>query len=271
MDKRITAKIAFLGAGSIAEAWIERLIASKSVDPQQVLATDIRSEPLEKLAQHWGIRTSFTNADGAIFGDLLVLAVPPPATLPVLREAASAEREGQVVVSLAAAVPITALEQAAANRPVVRVMPNTPALVGAAMNLVVFGRAVTAAERARVTPLLDLLGSWHEVSDEEMDLWCALCAVGPTYILPVIDALASAAAARGLPAGQALEAAAQMVAGTARMVQHAGRTPEQLKQMIGLRTLKEDDARKLFTDAYDDAVQKLQAVGQKVAATTVQV
>jgi len=268
MDKRIPAKIAFLGAGNIAEAWIERLIASKSVDPQQVLATDIRREPLEKLAQRWGIRTSFTNANGAGFGDLVVLAVPPPDTLPVLREAASAQREGQLVVSLAAAVPLAALEQAAGNRPVVRVMPNTPALVGEAMNLVVFGRTVAAAERARVTPLLDLLGSWREVRDEEMDAWCALCAVGPTYILPVIDALASAAAARGLPCEQALQAAAQMVAGTARMVQGSGRTPEQLKQMIGLSTLKEDDARKLFTVAYNDAVQKLQAVGQKIAAMT---
>lgn len=78
--------------------------------------------------------------------------------------------------------------------------------------------------------------------------------------------LAAAAAARGLPPEKALQAAAQTVAGTAHMVQESGRKPEQLKQMIGLRTLKEDDARKVFTDAYNEAVQKLQAVGQKVAA-----
>ena len=263
-------RFAFVGAGSIAEAWIERLVASKSVDPQQVLATDIRTEPLQKFAQRWGIRTSAANADGASFGDVIVLAVPPPATLPVLREIESPQRAGQLIISLAAAVPITALEQVAGNRPVVRVMPNTPALVGEAMNLVVFGRASGAAERARLKPLFDLLGKWQEVPDNEVDLWCALCAVGPTYILPVIDALSTAAVARGLSPGKALEAAAQMVAGTARMVQSAGRTPEQLKQMIGLRTLKEDDARKLFTDAFNEAVQKLQAVGQKVAATAAQ-
>jgi pyrroline-5-carboxylate reductase len=266
VDKKLSGRIAFLGAGNIAEAWIERLVASQAIEPQDVLATDVRPEPLRRLAERRGIRTSLNNADGAAFGDLVILAVPPPEALPVSRAVASSLRAGQIVISLAAAVPLAALEQTAGPRPVVRVMPNTPALVGEAMNLVVFGSGVRQAERERVSRLLDHLGKWQEVADEGMDLWCALCAVGPTYILPVVDALAAAAAARGLAPEKALAAAAQMVAGTARMVLDSGRTPEQLKQMIGLRTLKEDDARRLFTDAYNDAVQKLQAVGQRVAA-----
>lgn len=262
----ITEKVAFVGAGFIAETWMERLVRSGSVVPEQIMACDIRPERLEHLQKSWGIRPNPDNSEGARFGQLIVLAVPPPETLPVLRSLRGALRPDHVVISLAAAVSLTALQQAAPNHPIVRVMPNTPALVGEAMNLVVFGSAVSEAERSRVVPLLDVLGKWQEVADEEVDLWCALCAVGPTYILPVIDALATAAAARGLPSEKALQAAAQMVAGTAHMVQESGRTPEQLKQMIGLRTLKEDDARQLFTDAYNEAVQKLQAVGQKVAA-----
>jgi pyrroline-5-carboxylate reductase len=262
----VTEKIAFLGAGFIAEAWMERLLRSGSVAPEQVMACDIRPERLEHLQKSWGVCAHSDNLEGARFAQLIVLATPPPETLPVLRSLHGALRPDQVVISLAAAVPITALEQAAPNLPIVRVMPNTPALVGEAMNLVVFGSAVSKVERSRVAPLLDVLGKWQEAADNEVDLWCALCAVGPTFILPVIDALAAAAAARGLPPEKALQAAAQMVAGTAHMVQDSGRTPEQLKQMIGLRTLKEDDSRKLFTDAYNEAVQKLQAVGQKVAA-----
>lgn len=263
---RLNEKMAFLGAGSIAEAWMERLLVSNAVEASNIFACDVRTEPLEKHSKRWGISTSTKNEEGARFGTLLVLAVPPPDTLPVLRQVLSALPPGQLIVSLAAAVPVKALEQVAGSFPIVRVMPNTPALVGEAMNLVVFGQAVSAAERSRVAPLLDVLGKWHEVSDDEMDLWCALCAVGPTFILPVIDALAAAAAAHGLLPEKALQAAAQMVGGTAHMVQDSGRTPEQLKQMIGLRTLKEDDARRLFTDAYNDAVQKLQGVGQKVTA-----
>lgn len=263
---RLKEKIAFLGAGSIAEAWMERLVVSNAADPSDIYACDIRSEPVEKHSRRWEISTSTRNEDGARFASILVLAVPPPNTVPVLKQVLPVLHPGQLIVSLAAAVPLKALENAAAGIPIVRVMPNTPALVGEAINLVVFGGAVTEAERGRLVPLLDLLGQWREVADEEVDLWCALCAVGPTFILPAIDALATAAASQGLPLQQALQAAAQMVAGTAHMVQHSGRTLEQLKQMIGLRTLKEDDARKLFTDAYNEAVQKLQAVGQKVAA-----
>jgi pyrroline-5-carboxylate reductase len=271
MDKKFAQKISFLGAGNIAEAWIERLIASGFAAPEQLLAADIRPEPLEKLDRRWGIRTTGKNADAAGFGDFLVLAVPPPATLPVLQEAAPSLRAGQIVVSLAAAVPLEMLEQAAGGRPVVRVMPNTPALVGAAMNLVVFGSRVTGDERERLSPLLDVLGEWLEVPDEELDRWCALCAVGPTFLLPVIDALAAAAASLGLPPEKAVRAAAQMVAGTGQMVRDSGRTPEQLKQMIGLRTLDEDVARDLFSHAYDDAVQKLEALRLKMTSAALKV
>jgi len=271
MDKKFAEKIAFVGAGNIAEAWIERLIASGFAVPEQILAADIRPEPLEKRDRRWGIRTTGKNADAAGFGDLLVLAVPPPATLPVLQEVAPSLRAGLIVVSLAAAVPLEMLEQAVGGRPVVRVMPNTPALAGAAMNLVAFGSGVSAADRDRVIALLEPLGEWLEVADAEVDLWCALCAVGPTYLLPVIDALAAAAASHGLPPEKALRATAQMVAGTARIVRDSGRTPEQLKLMIGLRTLDEDVARRLLTQAYGDAVQKLEALRLKMTSAALKV
>jgi pyrroline-5-carboxylate reductase len=99
-----------------------------------------------------------------------------------------------------------------------------------------------------------------------MDLWCALCAVGPTYLLPVLSALAEAAASQGLEPTAALDAAAETFAGTARMVQRSGRTPEQLKLMIGLRTLKEEEARRVFAEAYTEAVKKLKGLGEKLAA-----
>jgi pyrroline-5-carboxylate reductase len=268
MHSKFSEKVAFIGAGRIAEVWIERLLNSQLTDPQQIMAADIRNERLQEIGQRWNIRTSLINSEPAAFGDLLVLSVPPPETLSVLKAVTTLLRPGQIVVSLAAAVPIADLEQIAGRQPVVRVMPNTPALVGEAMNLVVFGSSVLAAERSRIMPLLDNLGKWFEVADEEVDLWCALCAVGPTFILPVIELLAAAATTRGLPGDRALQAAAQMAVGTARMIQQARRTPEQLKQMIGLRTLREDDARKLFTGAYHEAVEKLQQVASKVRAAS---
>ena len=114
--------------------------------------------------------------------------------------------------------------------------------------------------------LLDVLGKWFEAPDEQMDAWCALCAVGPTYIFPVIETLASAAASHGLDAEKALTAAAQVVGGAAHLVLESGRSPGELKQMISLRTLHEEEGRKLFTAAYEEAVTKLEALEQRLAA-----
>jgi pyrroline-5-carboxylate reductase len=259
-------KFAFIGAGSIAEAWIERLLRSKTVTPDQIFACDPNVERLAYLSSRWGINTSSANPDGARFADLVILAPPPPQAIPVLLEVRSVMRPGQIVISLAAAVPLAALQDAAGGVTVVRVMPNIPALVGEAMSLLAYPDSLSKPERLRLEQLVEVFGKWFVVPDKEINQWCALCAVGPTFVLPMLDALATAATAQGLSSEKVITGVAHMVAGTARMVQHSGRTPEQLKQMIGLRTLREDEARKLFTDAFSEAVAKLQALGEKLAS-----
>lgn len=257
-------KIGFLGAGNIAGVWIERLVSARVFLPGNIFASDIRSERLEMLHARWGIATSAKNSEIAQRADLVILAVPPGKTLPVLQEVFSSLRTGQIILSLAAAVPLCALEELARGLPVVRVMPNTPALVGEAMNLVVFGSGLSPVERTRVTELLDAFGEWFEVPDDEVDRWCALCAVGPTYVLPIIEALVSAAVAQGLSRERALAATAQLIAGTGQMVRQSGQTPEQLKQLIGLRTLREAETCALFTQAYEEAVNKLRGLGMSL-------
>lgn len=258
-------KIAFLGAGVIAEVWVERLLASKAILPDRIMTCDPRAEQLARLGARWGIRTAAANVAGAEFADLVVLATPPAATLPVVREVRPALTAGKVLLSVAAAVQLDALE-GAAGIPAVRVMPNTPSLLGEGMNLVAFGQGVTKEHKDDVIRLLDIMGRWFEVPDREMNRWCALCAAGPTYFLPIIAALAEAATASGLPLSLAMQATGQVAAGAARLVQQGERTPEQLKQMISLRTLHEDRAAPLFADAYRAALQKLEALQGKIDA-----
>jgi pyrroline-5-carboxylate reductase len=173
-------------------------------------------------------------------------------------------RAGQLVISLAAAVTLKSLEDTAGPAAVMRVMPNTPALVGQAMDLVAFGTRITSQEERRAKQVLNVLGEWRQVPEEEMTAWCALCAVGPTYLLPVIEVLASSAVARGVPTEAALPAVCQMVQGTAQMVRDSGRSLEQLKQMISLKTLREEEAKQLFSAAYNDAVDKLDGLARKL-------
>ncbi len=258
-------KLAFIGAGSITEAWLEGFLA-KGIKPEQMMACDPRQERLQEIASRWKLRTSAVNRDGAEFAHFVILATPPPLTLPVLNEIRPALQERQVVISLAAGVSLAALEQAAGNTPALRVMPNIASLVGEGMNLVCFGQSVSAATRRRVEQMLDLLGRRLEVGDAQMEDWAALCAVGPTYLLPVIQGLYLAAVTRGLPPGPALQAAGQMVVGTARLAVEGNRTIPQLERMIGLHTLQEDEAQRLFGEAYDRAVDRLHDLRRKLAA-----
>jgi pyrroline-5-carboxylate reductase len=99
-----------------------------------------------------------------------------------------------------------------------------------------------------------------------MDCWCALCAVGPTFLFPVIQSLHNAAVTRGLPPELALEAVSQVIAGTAHLALRGHRTVSQLERMIGLHTLQEEEAGRLFAAAYEQAVERLKGLGQKLAA-----
>lgn len=257
-------KLAFLGAGIIAGVWIERLLSTGSATPDQVLACDIDATRLETLHGRFGVRTSARNAEGAEFASLVILA-PPPSEIPkVAQEIVPFLSANHVVVSLAAGWTLQRLDEQLGEAQVLRIMPNTPALVGEAMNLVSYGSRVTPDGRALIETLLAVLGSRFEVPDEEMNIWCALCSVGPTYLLPIIEALASAAAAKGVPADKASSAAAQVMAGTARMVTAGSRSPAELKEMISLRTLREGEAAKLFSDAFEEAVNKLNGLTRRL-------
>lgn len=258
-------KLAFIGAGSIAEAWLEGFLA-KGIKPEQMMACDPRQDRLQEIAARWKLRTSAVNGEGVEFADLIVLATPPPLILPVLKEILPALKERHLLISLAAGVSMAALEQAAGNTPALRIMPNIASLVGEGMNLVCFAQTVPAKDRRRVEQMLDLLGGRLEVDDAQMEDWAALCAVGPTYLLPVIQGLYLAAVARGLPPGPALKAAGQMVEGTARLAVEGNRTIPQLERMIGLHTLQEDEAQRLFSEAYDRAVDRLHDLRRKLAA-----
>jgi len=243
---------------------MERLLSTAVLAPGQILACDVRSERLGELHRRFGLRTAADNDEAAKFARWLVLATPPGEVLRVVREIRPFLGSSHLVISLAAGVKLAGLEQELGGVPVLRVMPNIPSLIGEGMNLVSYGRLVSGEARKLTEQLLGRLGRWLEVPDEQMDFWCALCAVGPTYIFPILEALAAAAAARGIPPEQALAATAQVAAGAARMAQQGARSLPALRQMISLRTLDEEEARRLFTRAYDQAVDKLQGLGHKL-------
>jgi len=202
--------------------------------------------------------------------DFVFLAVPPLAVIPVLREVAPALRSDHMVLSLAAAVSTELMEQAIGKPvPVVRLIPNTPSWIGEGMNPFCMGSQVGPAEVDEARALLKVFGKVEEIPEEQMAIATALTAVGPTYIFPVIAVLADAAIAHDLPPRVALPAACQVVVGAAALVEQTKRSPNSLNLMIGTRTLDEAAARKLFTQALEDAYAKIMAAEAKVAAGAV--
>ncbi|MCL6547046.1 MAG: NAD(P)-binding domain-containing protein [Bryobacteraceae bacterium] len=258
-------RYASLGGGIIAGVFIERLIQGAGVPPGNILATDIRPERLEQLAKQYGIRTSAANGEGAAFGEVMFLAVPPNAVKPVLAEVRGQLRPGALLVSLAAAVPTAAIEEAVGRPvPVVRVIPNTPSWIGRGMNPYCLGRHVSEADLPFVGQLLAVFGETVRLEEGLMNAATALTAVGPTYVFPVIQAMAAAAAGLGLPEPVALRAAAQTVLGAAWLVLETGKTPGELKEMISTRTLPEPEAERLFAGAIEAAYAKISAAEKKL-------
>jgi len=264
-DAIVNKKISFLGAGIIAGVFIERLLRARVTAPEDILATDIDEAKLDHLGKRFGIKTSLNNRDGADFGDIIFLAVPPGTVKAVLSESCLMVRPDQIIISLAAAVPLWVMESVLCKPvPVVRVVPNTPSLIGAGVNPYVLGKYVREDQAAKIENVLSVFGSAIRIEEKDMNAATALTAVGPTYIFPVLHALASAAESKGIQRKQALVMVADLVAGGAQLVRETGREPEELKLMIGTRTLKEDEAVALFTRAYLDAFDKITASEKKL-------
>ena len=258
-------RFGFLGAGVIAEVFIRRILKSSLAKPGDIFAYDINGPILERLAMTFRVQAMGSNSEAVAGSDFVFVAVPPLAVIPVLKEVAPALREGQIVFSLAAAVSTDLMESAIGKPvPVVRLIPNTPSWIGEGMNPYCLGSHVGPSEAETARQLLKVFGKAKEIPEEQMAVATALTAVGPTYVFPVIAALADAAIAHDLPPSLAVAAACQVVMGAAALVAQTERSPNSLNLMIGTRTLDEAAARTLFTKALEDAVGKIKAVEAKV-------
>lgn len=260
-------RIAFVGAGLMGGILIERLLET-GFPPSQVLACEPRAERRAELAQKWHIAVGDDPRQAAEFADTIVLAVPPKAVRSVLRDMAPWLQAKHIVISVAAAVPLDATEQIAGEGiAVVRLMPNSPSRVGQGMNPVAFGRFVTREAREWVMELLARWGQTLEVPDVLMNLCVGLTGAAPTYIFPIIDALAEAGIAGGLSVEDARHMAAQVVFGSAALVLETGESPANLQALTPLQPLREAEARALFREAVESARAQMDALQAKLSGS----
>jgi pyrroline-5-carboxylate reductase len=265
-------KIAFLGSGNMAEALIKGLLAAGSTTPDHILVMDISGDRLAYLKKTYGVMPQKSNPDAVREAGVVVLSVKPQVIERVLSEIAPAVDENKLVVSIAAGATIDRIEKAFMGKPrVVRVMPNTPALVLAGAAALSGGRHATGEDLALVRDMFTSVGRAVIVEEKLMDAVTGLSGSGPAYVFMIIDALSDAGVKAGLPRPLALELAAQTVYGSAKMVLDTKEHPGKLRDMVtspggttieGLHALEKGKLRAVLMNAVEAATARSKELGK---------
>lgn len=223
--------IAVLGAGKIGEALLSGLLsAGRSAD--ELLFTERYSERAAELTKRYGVRAVDT-ATAAREADVLVVAVKPQDIEPLLDELAPVITPDTLVVSLCAGLPTTLYQRRLPDgTPVVRVMPNTPMLVGEAMSAISAGRYATANHLALVADLLGSVGRVVRVPESQQDAVTALSGSGPAYFFFLVEAMIDAGILLGLPRAVSTDLIIQSAVGAARMLRDSGEHPVTLREAV---------------------------------------
>lgn len=227
--------IAVIGAGNIGEALIAGLVES-GVEPRRITATNRSQERSAFLAEKYGVAVEQDNRAAVGDAAFVFLCVKPGQIAPVLEEIGEeldASDGTAVVISMAAGVSLASMEEAlpSAGMPVVRVMPNTPMLVGKGVLAVSFGRFVDEEQRVQIRELLAAAGRVVEVEEQKMDAVTALSGSGPAYYFLLTEALIDAGVALGLPRDLAQTLAGATATGAGAMLD-GGADPTQLRASV---------------------------------------
>ena len=222
-----------IGAGQMGGALVRGMIRAGALPPGQIAVSDSEPGRAAGLAKEVGAKSATSNQSCAAESEYVLLAVKPAQVAGVLKEVAAELGPAQTLVSIAAGVTLARLRESLgkAGAAVVRVMPNTPALVGAGA----FALAAPGVARQRVDKLKELLrplGEVVEVGEEMMDAVTGLSGSGPAFVFVMIEAMADGGVSAGLPRPVAQQLAAQTVAGAAKMVLETGEHPGRLKDAV---------------------------------------
>jgi pyrroline-5-carboxylate reductase len=263
--------IGFIGGGNMAEALIRGLLAG-GVPATDLGVAEPDGERRSFLAERYGVRCCEDNAAVAAASDVIVLAIKPQVAGTVLQGIEGAVSPGKLLISIMAGIKTATIEAAfPAEVRVVRVMPNTPALVLEAASAIAAGANATAADLTLVRRLFELVGKAWQVEEKLMDAVTGLSGSGPAYVLTFIEALADAGVKNGLPRDAALGLAAQTVFGTAKLLLETREHPALLRDKVtspggttiaGLHALEQEGFRGTVIDAVDAATARSKELGK---------
>ncbi|HYE33569.1 MAG TPA: pyrroline-5-carboxylate reductase [Methylomirabilota bacterium] len=263
--------IGFLGAGKMATALAKGFLRAGLASADTLIASDPYEAARGQFAADTGAKTTGSNPEVAHRASILFIAVKPDQVDALLREIAPALNAEHLLVSIAAGVSLDRMQGFAPKARLVRVMPNTPALVGAGASAFALGSLATEQDAATVQQLLSAVGTASRVKESLLDAVTGLSGSGPAYAFLLIEALSDGGVAAGLPRDIATQLAAQTLLGSAKLLLETGLHPGALKDMVtspggttidGLHELEKAGVRGALINAVRAAADKSKRLGQ---------
>ena len=266
-------KIGFIGSGKMASAIIKGLISNNFASPENIIATQSKTEGLDEKSKELGIKVINDNKFLVENSDVIFIATKPNQVLGVLEEIKSNVTPNKLIVSIAAGVTIKKLENnLPKNTKVIRVMPNTPALVGEGMSGMVGGTYSTNEDLEFIKGLLSNIGQCIIVDNEaQLDIVTAISGSGPAFFYKVMNEIARAGEKLGLEYEKSLLLSIQTAIGSAKMAINRNISMEQLISnvatkggctAVGVDCMNEYNSEKLFYDVIKSTTEKAHALGE---------
>jgi len=264
--------IGFFGAGKMTTALANGLVRAGLVTAKELIASDPYEPARKQFAAELKAKVTVSNVEVTETATVLFLATKPDQVATALAEVRGSFTDKHLLISIAAGVTLAKLENVLPDGArVIRVMPNTPALVGAGASAFALGKNATAADGELAKKLLSAVGTALLVKESLLDAVTGLSGSGPAYVYQFIEALSDGGVAAGLPREVATKLAAQTVLGAAQMVLETGQHPGALKDQVtspggttieGLHELEKGKLRATVMNAVRAATEKSKKLGQ---------
>lgn len=264
-------KLGFIGCGKMAGAIIKGISGSCSAKIFELIGSEVNSEIAQLASDRLGIEVISDNMELAKRADVLLIATKPAYVLNVLEEIKPVFASDKLLISIAAGVSTSKINSVLPQQRVVRVMPNTPALLGLGMAGVVKGALATDADAEFVLNLMSTVGKAILVDEKQIDIITAISGSGPAFFYQVIEDIARAGEKLGLDYDKSLLLATQTALGSAKMVENRGElTVQNLIDnvatkggctFVGISTMKEENSDKMFEKVIADTAKKASELG----------
>ena len=225
--------ITFIGSGNMGEALLGGLLKAKLTKPKNIVATDVLEDRLSHIAEKWGVTVMTDNRKAIAAADIIVLCVKPQTISEILREIKEDVHEDQLIISILAGITTQTISKFIDKKnPVIRVMPNIPAVVDEAASGLCLGEFAQEIHKEMAVSIFKAVGEVEIVKENQMDVITGLSGSGPAYIYMIIEALTDGGVMMGLARNVATRLATQTVLGSAKLVRETGIHPAMLKDQV---------------------------------------